>query len=63
MQSDKRVQDIAVLLRLEQERRTLLKTNPKVAGEFFNARNEWVAELPPSLQDHLPDGLLPPSTP
>ena len=63
MQSDKRVQAIAVLLRLEQERRTLLKTNPKVAGEFFNARNEWVAELPPSLQDHLPDGLLPPSTP
>ena len=63
MQNDKRVKVIAALLRLEQERRTLLKTNPQAAVEFLKARNEWVAELAPSLQDRLPDGLLPPATP
>ncbi len=63
MQNDKSVKVIAALLRLEQERRTLLKTNPQAAVEFLKARNEWVAELAPSLQDRLPDGLLPPATP
>jgi len=63
MQNDKRVKVIAALLRLEQERRTLLKTNPQAAIEFLKARNAWVAELAPSLQDRLPDGLLPPATP
>ena len=63
MQNDKSVKVIAALLRLEQERRTLLKTNPQAAIEFLKARNAWVAELAPSLQDRLPDGLLPPATP
>ncbi len=63
MQNDKIVKVIAALLRLEQERRTLLKTNPQAAIEFLKARNEWVAELAPSLQDRLPDGLLPPAAP
>ena len=63
MQNDKSVKVIAALLRLEQERRTLLKTNPPLAAEFFTARNTWIKELPPSLQDRLPDGLLPPAAP
>ena len=63
MQNDKSVKVIAALLRLEQERRTLLKTNPQAAIEFLKARNAWVAELAPLLQDRLPDGLLPPATP
>ena len=63
MQHDKSIQVISALLRLEQERQTLLKTNPNRAAEFLQARNEWVAQLPPSLQDRLPDGMLPPATP
>jgi hypothetical protein len=63
MQNDKSIQVIAAMLRLEQERQTLQKTNPSLAAEFLIARNEWVAELPPALQDRLPDGLLPPATP
>ena len=63
MQNDKSIQVIAAMLRLEQERQTLQKTNPTLAAEFLIARNEWVAELPPALQDRLPDGLLPPATP
>ncbi|MCE9619440.1 MAG: hypothetical protein K8R92_05990 [Planctomycetes bacterium] len=61
--NDRSAQVIAALLRLEQERQTLLKANPSLAREFLAARNEWVEELQPSLQDRLPDGLLPPESP
>ncbi len=63
LQADKSVTVIAALVRLEQERRTLLKSDPQLAGEFLKARKAWVEELSPLLQDRLPDGLLAPGTP
>jgi hypothetical protein len=63
LQNDRGAQVISAMLRLEQERQSLLKSNPALAGDFLKARLEWIEALPPALQDRLPDGMLPPAAP